>query len=999
MSSYLPQSWQDYLKPDPNPTLNSLGTANYLKIRVYLYKFTPPIELLEAPKKGPVGNMTAAYQNLQATQKKVNVLNSQIGQNDTLRKQLQKIYDEGIKFSATLPQSWDFNTFHAAAVKAQFIFTPIKESYETVVPAGNPPIVVKIKDIEGRKPIEDIKQNYPASTITVDVGEFKSTISGILYYIERVFYWLNKVLTQFDKAKTDSKKASDTFAATQKANYEAFKIQKFKCNMNPVWFSRYDISEFVSSYSFNQQLNGEGYSWNVNLIDRIVPFDRFNNQGNNNSIKRPVYFPKVQGGYDLVKKVDFDTILTYMSQYKSDADNEILLNEDAARIESTIRLRGIVDQNKKAKIVEGFSAEIGTLLSQLQKKEGHLAIDTSVDGIYLSDLISKYDFITAFVYNNEIPPTIVESVCLDHDPNFFDKEPEFLYRTLQRSPVLKPLEERTSSSLNPSSEDLSLSLYDVEFNGFIHTINPKTAAGNINTFTISGNGGTMLFGATRFIIAPTIYNQNIYDVGEIFNVKDFTHIGYEHNLSDKSPAEIIKFLLQNFFQIVDNITRPSSEVKSVETGKVKVLTSEEAVEELKLSVTPLSGTAIDMQRLQLLNEYPGGPRLLFLLPIFLYACVMRQRKFNIIGGDPSGDVLPKVQAGNLVKPVNNLRFPKENPESSGGDIFETYNDFDIKLFKTYFLNLRNGMSGYNPSLKTAWEVIKDIRDISYLEFFETPGGRLIFRIPQYNNITPIEDKDDNGNSGELITSNKLKIIATDYSDSANGLITRQQLMYGVDILGQLIPQNTYFYTNGKLLSQYGLMVSDAKMNPNARPRIKTSTQETTFLNGMFEYCKFFLEFSNMKIKTGKIRAVGDPLMRVGRTFYDSVNNKFGYVTSVSKSLTVGQTYEMTFSMIGVRDAIILGTYTNKKALSVKPIAELINVLQIYGNSTMGEPLRGSKTTKTPPNRDLYKGISHIATEYSGNSSKYNNISIIDPRDKRTVENQVKEILKIFFFGK
>ena len=355
-------------------------------------------------------------------------------------------------------------------------------------------------------------------------------------------------------------------------------------------------------------------------------------------------------------------------------------------------------------------------------------------------------------------------------------------------------------------------------------------------------------------------------------------------------------------------------------------------------------SVLDISEMRLFNRYgetnekgqPKGSRLLFNIPMFLYANVMRMRKFNVR--------VPKTVISGASNDqnfkVNNTiitRLPKET-DGSGGSILEINPYFTTGKFSPYFLFLSNSLGNYIPDMKTPFEIVNDVKATSYLEFFETPGGRLVFRTPQWNNTIPLQldatssdtlrddlkadtpiqintteailpDSSDmkSRTQANMFTSYDIDLISTTYEESAQGFITKQHMAYGVDIIGQPIEQLYYHYTNGKILAQYGLITDKMQINPNVRAITlkKTSTgdfQEGSILaEGIYEYCRFFLEMHNMGRSVGVVRAVADPLIQVGYTFYDARNQKFGYINNVTKSLVVGGTYTCTFNMTAVRD--------------------------------------------------------------------------------------------------
>ena len=247
--------------------------------------------------------------------------------------------------------------------------------------------------------------------------------------------------------------------------------------------------------------------------------------------------------------------------------------------------------------------------------------------------------------------------------------------------------------------------------------------------------------------------------------------------------------------------------------------------------------------------------------------------------------------------------------------------------------------------------MSDVSRSSYIEFFETPAGRLIFRTPQYNNAIPIvnasrgntttvkeakKPSSKGTNEGilantrkqaekeiqsvfdkvsieerNMLTSDDIIPIDISYGQATENIQSKLQLGFGADLIGLPISIMRYHYTNGKVLSQYGLRMSSVDFNPNVRfspinDKRTGRVASSLFLKGMFAYARFFLEYMNMSTLTGQIACVGDPKIQAGRTYFDIQNHKFGYINSVTKTLKVGGTYTASFTMMGVRDAVYAG---------------------------------------------------------------------------------------------
>lgn len=701
-------------------------------------------------------------------------------------------------------------------------------------------------------------------------------------------------------------------------------------------------------------------------------------------------------------------------------------DKDVDRIEIAIRLRGIRDPKKKEKIQRFFqtgisdpdlskawvaynakknSSEIakdqeilsrahtqaeedavnsrreladyrGNLPEQLKQLRG--LTDSSVDGISLSDLIQKRDFLSIFIYKHDTSADTVEDIFKTVDDYFFDKEALFMST---------PLKYVLGGTTNQK-----FAMYEPEFNGFVDNIASARIAGDVNKLSITMIGSMSLFTSTQRVYSSTIFDGSIFDAAETMGESGTLNL-FQNHFADKNPLQILTILLESLYLLRVKIPRKLSQIGLTDAQKTAINTEVETrnqslnlpskiMESLKLqaqqkkidSIRSLAGTDkyvrdtdkvlssfFDIKGMQAYNQYgekvPGktiakGPKHLFNMQSFLYANVMRMRRFNVLvpspfdmegirqGGAPSV-VLDPTQSG-----VSDVRQFKKETDGVGGSVLEITPGLDAfsadhKDWKAYFLFLNDAFANFSPQVQTSRKVMDDVTSTCYLELYETPGGRMIFRTPQYNNdrpifplninkdtvdipsqqaevlfndkvvnpgITTLDTTSISGRYAQMITSDDVDMISSSYNSTVSGLFSKQEVSYGVDMIGELIDQLKYFYANGKLISQYGLKMGKTAINPNVRFVTKQragslqSTQER-FMGGVFHYCRFFLEYTNMFLSQGSVEVVGDPAIQAGRTFFDIPNQKFGYIAEVTKQLTVGQQYRTSFKLVAVRDAV------------------------------------------------------------------------------------------------
>jgi hypothetical protein len=79
--------------------------------------------------------------------------------------------------------------------------------------------------------------------------------------------------------------------------------------------------------------------------------------------------------------------------------------------------------------------------------------------------------------------------------------------------------------------------------------------------------------------------------------------------------------------------------------------------------------------------------------------------------------------------------------------------------------------------------------MSYTEFFETPGGRLVFRTPQYNNTISISTGTSSDPNANALMSDSSQIIpiSYDYFDTKEHLISGYQMSTSLQIMPDPIP--------------------------------------------------------------------------------------------------------------------------------------------------------------------------------------------------------------------
>lgn len=801
----------------------------------------------------------------------------------------------------------------------------------------------------------------------------------------------------------------------------------------------------------------------LSLQDAIVPFNSLAPSASSISaaywspVRRPIFFPDADGNYlgwntadafvggvfqvapttdpvtkEAVSTIDEDDLVIRLAMLQTMEDNggdtantsiiNSSFNIDILTIQVAIRLRGIRDPRKKELIINFFKtgdeddeltklipkANQATFRSTIEDPVGNvnnqlyymsLFTDKNIDGIALSDLIQKRDFISIFIYDQLVPADAVETLARHIDPFFFDKESLFMY---------------TPDSILGVTDGKYFEMYTAEFNGFVESLAFRKNVGEVNSLQVDMIGSMGLFGATQRIYNSTIYQGSIFDAAETYDVGIISL--FENMYQGKDPFTILNILLDSVYLLRVSIPQNPTEVKLTKAQASEIaadatkannalplqqqlqpsdlaryIAKQQAIalaQEKESIVTQAPYRDLvtnslssfgDILSLRAFNQYGlieastgtyAGPKHLFNMSSFLYLNVMRLRRFNVrlpnasdveeIGGH-SHDWPFDAKGHPAIPP-----FAKET-DGSGGSILEinpaldtTNNILHLPIpninpinFKPYFLMLNDSLGSYTPGIRTPFEIMNDISATCFLELFETPGGRFIFRTPQYNNNQSIATQSASTSTApaSMLTSGDVVQISSDYAQTVSGLLTKRQLGYGVDIIGQLLPILYYFYSNGKLVSQYGLQMGSSDMNPNGRDLPKDTTN--SYKNGIFQYARFFMEYVNMQLLTGRVEVVGSPDVQAGRTYFDISNQKFGYIRGVSKTLTVGETYRASLDLIAVRDAA-LGPKVNGNIQPIfRRIPEMEDFVPLFNNPPQKVPasnIASYQTAVGPPSK-------------------------------------------------
>ena len=662
------------------------------------------------------------------------------------------------------------------------------------------------------------------------------------------------------------------------------KIDRYRINLDEAQsFWKFDVTDFVSSYSFSQNLESNTISWNMVLQDSQI---RLEDLDKRIRIKGPdltkleggkKFFGRTIGQETVLDTTVFERIAEYEAEARELADTPIILEAKKRRGETQPSLTTRTGPTRPA-------IPTDAPLTDVRK------------GLFLSDLIQRYDLISCFLYKNNTPVSelrgkVEKSTSFDKLPVFTleEKKTGFVNRfksTFKGGKKLTGADLQNESVLLSKVSSTGESLYSNEINGFITTKTTRISVNGVNVVNLSGSGITRLFGSTRRVMKPSLFQRSIYDIAEL--VDPGQAVAFQNIYVNSTLEEIFADL----FNIVYRI--------KFRTGKSSTFNFARLFG-LKKNTTATEFTGVNFYDLSSIIVGNALQTNVFTVPAFLLSLVMRDRGFAYREPNPGF-------TGQLINEAK-TNATREDDIIVQSEVDETLDTFgqqktatgkspvffssEIDELKAYFKLITDVFNFFNPELRTPFEIIDEIKQRSFLEFIERCDGVLIIRAPQYNDTT------------STIFSSDLDIQNLSYTENVDGLISRQKVGYGTDIIESVESIKEYAYSNGKLLIQYGFMEAGADINPNVKNDKSEQKSDTDKKdNGLAKYAEYFLRMQNASLKTGTVACNLNPRVRVGKTFFDERNQKFGYINSVSKTVTVGGTATMTFSLKYVRDAFL-----------------------------------------------------------------------------------------------
>jgi hypothetical protein len=712
--------------------------------------------------------------------------------------------------------------------------------------------------------------------------------------------------------------------ASEKKSKSLGKLDRYKIELDETnYFWKYDITDFVAGYSFNQSIDANTFDWSMTLQDVLLTFADIDER------------VRVEG----VKLSEDDTALRRLAQYEAQARN--LGDEDyILRAKSN---RGITQSDMTIRVGNNLPTKTGLLLS---------------------DIIQPYDFISCFLYKNNTPLSDLKGAIVSSTSGL--KLKTFKLND-KKTGLVGRFENafnggKTLNSADLQKESILLSnvngepLFSNEFNGFVSRKTSSSNIGGVNTLTISGNGVTKLFGATRRIMKPSAMQSNIYDIGELVDPGQL--VPFQNVYVNHAPSEIFADL----FNIVYRVKFPMQKIKTFSIARIFKQLSDTSTSTFTV------GNYYDLSSLIVGNDLQTN---LFTIPPYLLSLVMKRRGFSFREPIPArqDELITSVKDRAVRKDGTIVQSDVDTALNARGNLQRIiydkqpiYFSSELDTMRAYFKLIADVLNYFSPELRTPFEIIDEIKQKTFLEFFERPDGVIIVRAPQYNDRS------------STIFSSDLEVINYTYSEQIDGLITRQKVGYGTDIIEQIESIKEYSYGNGKLLLQFGFMEAGTDPNPNVKnDKIKDNEITETKENGLAKYAEYFLRMQNASLKTGAISCNLNPKVRVGKTYFDEKAQKFGYITSVSKNVTVGGNVTMSFNLSYVRDAY-LADQIQKIVSTGQTVQAQTGEVAPLGTATTFENRKNRKDPRFIVTEQLPRLVD-IASEFTKSSV---NKQIVDP---------------------
>src|ERR1035437_5803471 len=450
-------------------------------------------------------------------------------------------------------------------------------------------------------------------------------------------------------------KYTPAFGKLDKTGSDLATFSRFSVPLDDTqFFTKYDISPFVTSYSFEQNIDETTYAWSLELMDQAFSFSMIDAKLKvtpltGSTLRRGLSFSQNTNSFPL------------LAEYETSANN---YDSNTVHGGSSNKFN-TVDPILAAKQHRGLTPGPMTV----QGTNPPLISD--IPGLRLSDLIQEYDFISLFLYKNTTPLTDIFGTFTTDDSLKNNPQRIFNYKFTTdnsqafqqfQNPQAAPFQNPVDPELQNESVLLTKmpnghTLFSNEFNGFVMKKNTLSSIGQVDRVTISGNGWSRLFGSTRRAMKPSLFQDSLYQTGQVLGLEDASAL--ENNLAGRNISQIVRDLFDQVYRIDFNtstITVINTQANSLVLNKnnsTNLSTSTQnqsqffasplgTISSSSLSVTPslasasplsttnpilLGDSFYNITSLIVANEYPAN---LFNMPQYLLSTVMKLRPFAYI---------------------------------------------------------------------------------------------------------------------------------------------------------------------------------------------------------------------------------------------------------------------------------------------------------------------------------------------------------------------------------
>lgn len=721
-------------------------------------------------------------------------------------------------------------------------------------------------------------------------------------------------------------------------------FQPFSIDLDDTkFFTKYDISGFMVSYSFEQNIDETTYGWSIELQDLALSFG---------TIDSNLKVPAPAGGTTTGLAFSSNPIHSMLSlaEYETNADNFVANGTLQSPIYNAKTNRGMQPASLTA------------------QNTGVSSVLSTVPGLRLSDLIQEYDFISIFLYKNNTPITditgqFVLNTNLQNNPLWFfnpDTTPNPLAPQGGLSPDTFQLKYETAliSRMDVNGNPL----FHNEINGFVMRKTINRSINQVDRIMLKGNGWTRLFGTTRRVIKSSLFENALYQQGQLIGaqaisatqtvfagrpiqsiIQDLFDLVYKIDFNTVFNANTEDPSLNPFPLSSSNVFAPAATNPSgtLQTGQLSLIPSTIDTMQPTQLFTRLSNSFFNISSLIAANQFPAN---FFNLPEYLLAVTMKRRNFAYI--EPINIAEFALNADQFTASLDGLtpaQFQAAIQAQSGqvlayGRRQPVVYDANVQNLTAYFQFLADAYLTFAPESKTPYEIFDDIRANAFIELFELQNGQFFIRAPQYNNTNiynPLTAySDTNRYDISMVRSSDLNMVSTSYTKTVENLVSKVFIGNSIDFQPNTPPLQQFGYCDGKLLDQFGLMESAVSANPNVNlAKSGNSNNNTNQTNGLFEYVRYMLRILNAKLNVGTIVCDLDPRIQVGQTFLDETNFKFGYIININKTVSVAGTATMTISLSYVRDCDIeYGTSNSIQSVNVEILPVLADIENAFSGN-------------------------------------------------------------------